>query len=170
MNQTAATQSRALIIVPTYNERENIERFLAAVLSTLPDANVLVVDDNSPDKTGDLVDELARRDTRIQVMHRAGKLGLGTAYIEGFRWGLDRGYDWFFEMDADFSHDPQYLKDFVAALEGGADVVVGSRNIPGGRVEGWGPGLQFISKGGSLYARTVLGVGVHDLTTGYKAF
>jgi dolichol-phosphate mannosyltransferase len=170
MNQAADAPKRVLIIVPTYNERANIEAFLRAVLDTLPEANVLVVDDNSPDKTGDLVDGLSAADSRIHVMHRAGKLGLGTAYLEGFAWGIERAYDWFFEMDADFSHDPRYLKDFIAALEAGADVVVGSRNIPGGRVEGWGIGRQVISKGGSLYARTVLGVGVHDLTTGYKAF
>ncbi|HEY5960458.1 MAG TPA: polyprenol monophosphomannose synthase [Polyangiaceae bacterium] len=167
---TSSGGRRILIIVPTYNERANIESFLHALLATLPEANVLVVDDNSPDKTGELVDALAKQDTRIHALHRAGKLGLGTAYIEGFNWGIERGYDWFFEMDADFSHDPKYLQDFVAALENGADVVVGSRNIEGGRVEGWGIGRQLISKGGSLYARTALGVGVHDLTTGYKAF
>jgi dolichol-phosphate mannosyltransferase len=167
---TSLGGKRILIIVPTYNERANIESFLRAVLDTLPEANILVVDDNSPDKTGELVDALATQDARIQVMHRAGKLGLGTAYIEGFTWGIARGYDWFFEMDADFSHDPKYLKDFVHALQHGADVVVGSRNIKGGKVEGWGIGRQVISKGGSLYARAALWVGVHDLTTGYKAF
>lgn len=161
---------RILVIVPTYNERVNIEAFLQALLLALPDANVLVVDDNSPDKTGDLVDALAAQDGRIHTLHRAGKLGLGTAYLEGFAWGIERGFDWYFEMDADFSHDPKYLKDFIAALEAGADVVVGSRNIEGGHVEGWGVGRQLISKGGSLYARIALGVGVRDLTTGYKAF
>jgi dolichol-phosphate mannosyltransferase len=159
-----------LIVVPTYNERANIDSFLRTVRGTAPEASILVVDDNSPDGTGDLVDNLARSDSKISVMHRAGKLGLGTAYLEGFAWGMARGYDRFVEMDADFSHDPKYLADFAAALDQGADLVVGSRNIPGGKVEGWGLGRHVISKGGSLYSRLVLGVGVHDLTTGYKAF
>jgi len=164
------TVSRTLIVVPTYNERANIEPFLRAVRGTARDAAILVVDDNSPDGTGDLVDTLASSDPQINVLHRAGKLGLGTAYREGFAWGLARGFDRFVEMDADFSHDPKYLKDFAAALDAGADVVVGSRNIPGGNVEGWGLGRHIISKGGSLYSRMVLGVSVRDLTTGYKAF
>jgi dolichol-phosphate mannosyltransferase len=161
---------RTLIVVPTYNERANIESFLRSVRGTAREASILVVDDNSPDGTGDLVDNLARSDSQISVMHRAGKLGLGTAYLEGFAWGMARGFDRFIEMDADFSHDPKYLKDFSAALDAGADVAVGSRNIPGGSVEGWGLGRHVISKGGSLYSRLVLGVSVHDLTTGYKAF
>lgn len=162
--------NRTLIVVPTYNERANIEPFLRAVRGTVPEATLLVVDDNSPDGTGDLVDTLAKSDSHIQVMHRAGKLGLGTAYLEAFAWGLAKNFDRFVEMDADFSHDPKYLKDFSAALDAGADVVVGSRNIPGGTVEGWGAGRHVISKGGSLYSRLVLGVNIHDLTTGYKAF
>jgi dolichol-phosphate mannosyltransferase len=161
---------KTLIVVPTYNERANIETFLRTVRGTEPDATILVVDDNSPDGTGDVVDNLSRADSKICVLHRAGKLGLGTAYLEGFSWGLGRGFDRFFEMDADFSHDPKYLKDFSAALDQGAELVVGSRNIPGGSVEGWGLGRHIISKGGSLYSRIVLGVGIHDLTTGYKAF
>jgi dolichol-phosphate mannosyltransferase len=161
---------RALIVTPTYNERANLERFVAEVRRLAPHADLLIVDDNSPDGTGDIADDLARRDPKIKVLHRAGKLGLGTAYIEAFRKGLAEGYDLFFEMDADLSHDPKYLPDFFRALSNGADVVVGSRNIPGGAVEGWGPGRQFLSKGGSLYSRIILGVRVHDLTTGYKAF
>jgi dolichol-phosphate mannosyltransferase len=117
-----------------------------------------------------MADEMAAKDPNIQVMHRAGKLGLGTAYIEAFKRGLEEGYDRFFEMDADLSHDVRYLPDFVRALDGGADVVIGSRNIPGGGVEGWGLGRHFISKGGSLYSRTILGLDVKDLTSGYKAF
>ena len=159
-----------LIVTPTYNERENLPRFVEAVRAALPEAHLLVVDDASPDKTGELADEMAARDGHIHVMHRAGKLGLGTAYVQGFRKGLSEGYEWFFEMDADLSHDPASLKDFVRALELGADVVIGSRNVPGGRVDGWGPGRHFISKGGSLYSRTVLGLGIRDLTSGYKAF
>jgi dolichol-phosphate mannosyltransferase len=159
-----------LIVTPTYNERENIAAFVASVLAAMPDAHMMIVDDASPDGTGDIGDDLAKNGERVHVLHRAGKLGLGTAYVEAFQWGLSRGYERFFEMDADFSHDVRYLPDFVRALDDGADVVIGSRNIPGGGVEGWGPGRHFISKGGSLYSRTILGLGVKDLTSGYKAF
>jgi dolichol-phosphate mannosyltransferase len=162
--------SKTLIVTPTYNERENLPRFVEAVRSAYPEADLLVVDDNSPDGTGALADEIAARDPQVRVMHRAGKLGLGTAYTEAFRKGLGDGYDRFFEMDADLSHDPKYLPEFVAALDGGADLVIGSRNIPGGGVEGWGVGRHFISKGGSLYARTILGLRTRDLTSGFKAF
>jgi dolichol-phosphate mannosyltransferase len=159
-----------LIVTPTYNERENLPRFVEATRKALPEAHLLIVDDASPDKTGEIADELAAKDSNIHVMHRAGKQGLGTAYLQAFRRGLDEGYDRFFEMDADLSHDVRYLPDFVRALDAGADVVIGSRNIPGGGVEGWGLGRHLISKGGSLYSRTVLGLGVKDLTSGYKAF
>jgi dolichol-phosphate mannosyltransferase len=161
---------RTLVVTPTYNEKDNLVRFVTAVRATLPDADVLVVDDASPDGTGAIADDLASRDARVRVMHRPGKLGLGTAYVQAFTRGLAEGYDRFFEMDADLSHDVRYLPDFVRALDEGYDVVVGSRNIPGGHVEGWGPGRTFLSKGGSLYARTILGLPVRDLTTGYKAF
>jgi len=161
---------RALIVTPTYNERANLERFVSQVRGVAPAADMLIVDDASPDGTGDIADDIARRDGKVKVLHRASKLGLGTAYIEAFRQGLADGYDRFFEMDADLSHDPKYLPDFFRALADGADVVVGSRNIPGGAVEGWGPGRLILSKGGSLYSRVILGVGVRDLTTGYKAF
>ena len=107
---------------------------------------------------------------RLHVRHRAGKLGLGTAYLEGFQWALAQNYDVVFEMDTDLSHDPRYVPEFIRAIEAGADVVIGSRNIPGGGVEGWGPGRHFVSKGGSVYARTILGLDVRDLTSGYKAF
>lgn len=161
---------RILIITPTYNERDNLAAFVSSVLSAVPRAHVLVVDDASPDGTGALGDELAARDERVRVLHRAGKLGLGTAYLEGFQRALSGGYDVAFEMDADLSHDAGYLPAFLEAIAGGADVVLGSRNMPGGGVEGWGLGRHVLSKGGSLYARTILGVGVRDLTTGYKAF
>lgn len=161
---------RVLIITPTYNERENLPSFLEGVFGVLPEATVLVVDDNSPDGTGALADEAAARDPRVKVLHRPGKLGLGSAYLEGFRWALDRDFDVVFEMDTDHSHDPRYLPDFLRAIDAGADVVVGSRNIPGGGVEGWGVGRHVISKGGSLYSRTILGLDVRDLTSGYKAF
>jgi dolichol-phosphate mannosyltransferase len=163
--------ARALIVTPTYNERENLEPFLEGVFRWAPSANVLVVDDNSPDGTGDLADAIAARDPRVRVMHRPGKMGLGSAYLAAFAEGLkNRAYDAFLEMDTDLSHDPQYLPQFFAALDRGADAVIGSRNIPGGGVEGWGLTRHFISKGGSLYSRTILGLPVKDLTSGYKAF
>ena len=160
----------ALIVTPTYNERSNLKAFVEATLGTAPRAHLLIVDDNSPDGTGVLADEIAARDSRVRVLHRPGKLGLGTAYVAGFHMGLRDGYRYLFEMDADLSHDPKYLPDFFAALEQGADIVIGSRNIPGGGVEGWGPGRHFVSKGGSLYSRLILDVHVRDLTSGYKGF
>jgi len=161
---------RTLVVTPTYNEKDNLTRFVDAVRGALPDADLLVVDDDSPDGTGELADVLAAADPKVRVLHRANKLGLGTAYLQAFARGLAEGYERFFEMDADLSHDVRYLPDFVRALDEGYDVVIGSRNIPGGGVEGWGVGRHIISKGGSLYSRTILGLPVHDLTSGYKAF
>lgn len=161
---------RVLVITPTYNERENLESFVRLLHDAMPAADVLVVDDASPDGTGRIADELASRDPRVKVMHRAGKLGLGTAYLQGFRWALERGYDVVFEMDTDLSHDPKYAPEFLRAIDAGADVVIGSRNIPGGGVEGWGLGRHVLSKGGSVYSRTILGISVRDLTSGFKAF
>jgi dolichol-phosphate mannosyltransferase len=160
----------ALIVTPTYNERYNLPLFVRATLEVAPGAHILIVDDNSPDGTGRIADEIAEREERVRVMHRPGKMGLGTAYVQAFQKGLDEGYRWFIEMDTDLSHDPNYLPSFFEALEQGNDVVVGSRNVPGGGVEGWGLGRHVLSKGGSLYSRTILGVPVKDLTTGYKAF
>lgn len=161
---------KTLIVTPTFNERENLPTFVASVRTAAPEADVMIVDDASPDGTGDIADELAAKDDRIHVIHRPGKLGLGTAYVDAFRWGMSRGFVRYFEMDADLSHDPKYLPDFIHALDGGADVVIGSRNVPGGGVEGWGLGRHVLSKGGSLYSRAILGLGVHDLTSGFKAF
>lgn len=161
---------KTLIVTPTYNESDNLRPFLDSVFGVVPNVTVLVVDDASPDGTGRLADEIAASDPRVKVLHRAGKLGLGTAYLEAFARNLDAGYDIFIEMDTDLSHDPVYLPDFFRAFEAGADVVAGSRNIPGGGVEGWGLGRHVLSKGGSLYSRTILGVPIRDLTTGYKAF
>lgn len=166
----ARRMQRTLIVCPTFNERGNLAPFVAGVRAALPDAHILVVDDNSPDGTGELADELAAADPHVHVMHRAGKLGLGTAYVDAFCKGLEEGYERFFEMDADLSHDAKYLQEFVAQLDAGYDVVIGSRNIPGGGVDGWGLGRHVMSKGGSLYSRTVLGLAVSDLTSGYKAF
>jgi dolichol-phosphate mannosyltransferase len=161
---------RILVVTPTYNESGNLERFVEGVLRWMPEAHVLIVDDASPDGTGDIADRLAAADPRVRVMHRPGKMGLGTAYTQAFAKGLAEGYELFFEMDADLSHDPMYLPSFLKAFQRGADVVIGSRNIPGGGVTGWGVGRHFLSKGGSLYSRTILGVDVKDLTSGYKAF
>ncbi len=164
------TSGKCLIVIPTYNERENLARIAEAAFQHLPEAHVLVVDDGSPDGTGELADELGRKDPRVHVMHRAGKLGLGTAYVEGFRWGLARDYDFFFEMDADFSHDPSYLPRLLERAQGGADVVLGSRYADGGGTQNWGLLRKVISRGGSIYARTILGVPVRDLTGGFKCF
>lgn len=161
---------KTLIVTPTYNEKENLARFVDAVRKAAPEADLMIVDDASPDGTGAIADGITAKDPRVRVMHRAGKLGLGTAYAQAFAKGMAEGYERFFEMDADLSHDVRYLPDFFRALDDGADVVIGSRNIPGGGVEGWGLGRHAISKGGSLYSRTVLGLRVKDLTSGYKAF
>jgi dolichol-phosphate mannosyltransferase len=157
----------ALIVVPTYNERDNVRDIAARLLAALPVADVLFVDDNSPDGTGAIIDEMAAANPRVHVMHRAGKLGLGTAYIEGFTWGLARAYQYLFEMDADGSHDPKYLPQMLALAEDGADAAIGSRYVPGGGTENWGLGRQVISRGGGLYARTVLGIDVRDVTAGF---
>jgi dolichol-phosphate mannosyltransferase len=159
-----------LVIVPTYNERENLPQIVAAVHEHLPEADVLVVDDNSPDGTGAVADELAAKDAKVHVLHRPGKQGLGTAYVAGFKWALARDYQFLFEMDCDFSHDPKYLPIMLARARAGADLVLGSRYVDGGGTVNWGPMRKFISRGGSLYARTILGVGVRDLTGGFKCF
>jgi dolichol-phosphate mannosyltransferase len=161
---------RTLVITPTYDERDNLPRFVSAVHGACAEAHVLIIDDASPDGTGDVADALAAADERVSVLHRHRKLGLGTAYIAGFERALAGGYDVAFEMDADLSHDPRHMESFFAALGEGADVVLGSRNIAGGGVEGWGIGRHALSKGGSLYARSILDVPIRDLTTGFKAF
>jgi dolichol-phosphate mannosyltransferase len=161
------------LIVPTYNERENIIPLVKAVLAELeemtPDYTVLVVDDSSPDGTGDLADKLAQESSHVEVLHRPEKQGLGPAYIAGFRRALDAGAGLIVEMDADFSHDPAYIP---ALLDGArhADLVLGSRYVAGGGVRNWGRGRQIVSRGGSWYARTMLGIQVADLTGGFKCF
>jgi len=159
----------ALVIIPTYDERDNLPRLIAAVHEVVPQVHVLVVDDNSPDGTGQLADEIAARDPRVHTLHRAGKMGLGTAYIAGFRWALERDYRFVFEMDADFSHQPKYLPELLAATAD-ADLVLGCRYIPGGGTEDWTWFRRFVSKGGNLYARTVMGLPFRDLTGGFKCF
>ncbi len=160
----------ALVIVPTYNEKDNVGPITAAILAADPRVDILVVDDNSPDGTGDLADALAKAQPRIQVLHRQKKEGLGRAYLHAFRWALEHGYQFIIEMDADFSHDPRYLGQILTLAETDADLVLGSRYTPGGGTKNWGPGRRLISRGGSLYARTILGVSVQDLTGGFKCF
>jgi dolichol-phosphate mannosyltransferase len=160
---------RALICLPTYDERENLAPIVSAIHGVVPAVDVLVIDDDSPDGTGRLADELAARDPRVNVLHRAQKEGLGRAYLAGFAWALERGYGLVLEMDADFSHDPRHLPALLAAART-ADVVLGSRYVPGGGTVNWGLGRRIISRGGSLYARTILGVRVRDLTGGFKCF
>jgi dolichol-phosphate mannosyltransferase len=159
---------RVWVILPTYNEAENIEPLVAAVRERLPESRrVLIVDDNSPDGTGEIADRLASEHDDVAVLHRMVKEGLGPAYIAGFREALAGGADLVIEMDADFSHDPSYLPQLLRAI-GEADLVIGSRYVPGGGVTDWGPVRRFISRGGSAYARAVLGIEVRDLTGGFK--
>jgi dolichol-phosphate mannosyltransferase len=160
----------AWLVLPTYNEAENLEPLVAAALANLPEsARALVVDDNSPDGTGRLADRLAADEPRIEVLHRTEKEGLGPAYIAGFRHALAAGAGRVLEMDSDFSHDPADLPRLLAAAEG-ADVAIGSRYVDGGGVENWSRVRQAISRGGSTYARTVLGLSIRDLTGGFKCF
>ena len=161
---------RALVIVPTYNERENIRRLLDSVLAQDARIEVLVVDDGSPDGTGALVDEIVAVNERVHVLHRGRKLGLGTAYIAGFRWALERGYDFILEMDADFSHDPIHLPQFLSAIEG-ADLVLGSRSQQGRvTVVNWPIARLILSYCANIYARAVTGLPVWDATGGFKCF
>jgi dolichol-phosphate mannosyltransferase len=161
---------RALIIVPTYNERENVSRLIDAVLEQDPRLEVLVVDDGSPDGTGQLVDELAATNPRLHVLHRASKLGLGTAYLAGFRWALDRDYEFVFEMDADFSHDPGHIPDFLLAAQD-ADVVLGSRYRNGKvTVVNWPMTRLMLSYSANIYARAITGLQLFDSTGGFKCF
>jgi dolichol-phosphate mannosyltransferase len=158
-----------LVIIPTYNERENVASIVGRVRASAPEVFVLVVDDSSPDGTGEIADALAAADDHVKVLHRAGKEGLGAAYREGMRWALDAGYDRIVEMDADGSHRPEELHRLLEAVES-ADVVLGSRWVPGGGVENWPASRRLLSRGGSAYSRIALGVPVKDATGGYRAF
>ncbi len=159
----------ALVCLPTYDEADNLGPIVEAILAATPDVDVLVVDDNSPDGTGRLADQIAAREPRVQVLHRAGKEGLGKAYLAGFAWALQRGYALVLEMDADFSHDPRYLPAMLEKARQ-ADLVLGSRNVPGGGTVNWSLARRLLSRGGSLYARSILGLPVRDLTGGFKCF
>ncbi|MFC4907513.1 polyprenol monophosphomannose synthase [Actinomadura gamaensis] len=164
-----ADLGRVLVIIPTYNERDNIERIVGRVRAAVPEVDVLVADDNSPDGTGKLADELSAGDDHVKVLHRQGKEGLGAAYIAGFRWAAEHGYDVMVEMDADGSHQPEELPRLLTALQD-ADLVLGARYIPGGRIENWPLSRQFISRGGNVFVRMMLGLPLRDATGGYRAF
>lgn len=163
---------RVLVIIPTYNEAENITTIVSRLHAAQPHAHVLVVDDNSPDGTGDIADRLAAADEqdRIHVMHRTQKNGLGGAYIAGFHWGLDNGYEVLVEMDADGSHAPEQLHRLLDAIAAGADLVCGSRYVPGGSTVNWPKRREVLSRGGNLYSRLALGSDLRDITGGYRAF
>lgn len=160
---------RVVTIIPTYNERESLPLTLDRLRTAVPHSDVLVVDDNSPDGTGELADAAAANDPAVHVLHRRGKEGLGAAYIAGFRWALDRGYDVLVEMDADGSHQPEQLPSLLDAVSD-AHLVIGSRWVPGGSVVNWPFHRKLLSRAGSLYSRTMLGLAVRDITAGYRAF
>ena len=160
---------KALVIIPTYNEKENVQRIVEAVLQQSPLIEVLVVDDGSPDGTGDIVEQMGQAESRVHLMRRAGKMGLGTAYIAGFKWGLEHDYAFLQEMDADFSHDPKELPNFLKAIQD-ADLVLGSRYTDGVRVVNWPLRRLFLSKGASWYVRAITGLPVMDPTGGFKCF
>ncbi|HSF26098.1 MAG TPA: polyprenol monophosphomannose synthase [Actinomycetes bacterium] len=160
---------RVLVVIPTYDERDNLAPIVARVRAAVPQAHLLVVDDASPDGTGELADALAREDTQVHVLHRAGKAGLGAAYLHGFSWGFDHDFQVLVEMDADGSHQPEQLPALLEALAD-ADLVLGSRWVPGGEVVNWPTRRRLISRGGTTYARLALGVPLHDITGGFRAF
>lgn len=160
---------RVLVLLPTYNELENLPLIMERIRAAVPDADVLVLDDNSPDGTGELADKMAADDPRVQVLHRTGKEGLGKAYLAGFAWGLERGYDALIEIDADGSHPPEVLPRMLE-VAGEADLVIGSRWVPGGAIVNWPKSREIISRGGNLYIRLALGMPVKDATAGYRVY
>ena len=168
------SSARVLVCIPTYDERESLPGVIARLRAAVPEAHVLVADDASPDGTGALADELAAGDSAVHVLHRPGKQGLGAAYLGAFGWGLARDYDVLVEMDADGSHQPEELPRLLAALEGGpegpADLVLGSRYVAGGQLEGWARSREALSRGGNAYVRIVLGLPLKDATGGFRAY
>ena len=161
---------KTLIVIPTYNEIDNLKPLTQEVLEGTPaSVEVLVVDDGSPDGTGQLADQLAQKNSRLHVLHRAKKMGLGTAYVHGFEWGIRQGFESFIEMDADFSHHPRYLKQMLSLLET-HDVVIGSRYVSGGGTVNWGLGRKILSRGGSLYSRLILRAPIRDFTGGFNGW
>lgn len=171
MNRRHPDRAPVLVVIPTYNERDNLPTIVRRLWEALPEAHALVVDDRSPDGTGQLADELAAADDRLHVLHRSGKTGLGAAYVAGFEWALRREYGFVVEMDADGSHDPGDLPRMIQHLEvTGADVVLGSRYVLGGRVANWSRSRRWLSRGANLYSKLALGVGVNDLTSGFRVY
>jgi dolichol-phosphate mannosyltransferase len=160
---------KTLIIIPTYNEVDNLRPLLERIFAQVPESDILVVDDNSADGTGKLADEIQTEKPQVHVLHRSSKLGLGTAYIVGFKYALTHGYDMVFEMDADFSHDPRYLPAFFQAIEQ-ADLVIGSRYVQGGNTPSWSPLRRLISSSGNIFARLLLGMPVRDCTAGFRCY
>ncbi|MGH3278658.1 MAG: polyprenol monophosphomannose synthase [Trebonia sp.] len=169
MGERDVAADRVVIVMPTYNERQNLEIIVGRIREAVPGTDLLVVDDNSPDGTGDLADKLAEKDTRVHVMHRAEKAGLGRAYVAGFTWALERGYGLIVEMDADGSHRPEDLPKLLAASSS-ADAVIGSRYVPGGTVVNWPKSRELLSKGANIYNRILLGVRVKDATGGFRVY
>ena len=161
---------RVLVVLPTYNESENIDRVLRRIRAALPDAGVLVVDDGSPDGTADMAEKLGVELGGIEVLRRQAKAGLGSAYRAGFAWGLERGWEAFVEMDADLSHEPEALPDLVGPLSQGYDLVIGSRYVPGGEIPNWSWHRRLLSQGGNIYAAALLGLHVTDSTSGFRAY
>jgi dolichol-phosphate mannosyltransferase len=170
-NETNTNHPKALIIIPTYNEAENLDPLIAQILalnSCIP-LDILVIDDNSPDGTGDIADRLSQTHPNVHALHRPGKMGLGTAYVQGFAWATERGYDYIFEMDCDFSHHPRYLPTFLEKIRT-SDLVIGSRYVKGGRTPDWGLMRKLISRGGNTFARLMLNLKTHDCTGGYRCY
>jgi dolichol-phosphate mannosyltransferase len=161
--------SRILVTLCTYNERKNLEQLIPEILQLVPNADVLVIDDHSPDGTGELADALAAADPRVRVIHRPGKLGLGTATVAGFRYGIEHHYDWLVNLDADYSHPPRFIPDMLRAAPD-CDVVIGSRYVAGGEVSGWGLKRHLMSQSLNLYARTVLGLSTRDNSGSFRCY
>lgn len=161
---------RVLTVIPTYNEKENLPVVVERLRTAMPEGHILVVDDNSPDGTGEIADQLSSKDSNIHVLHRTVKDGLGGAYLAGFDWGLAEGYDVLVEMDADGSHQPEQLPLLVKAVEDGADLAIGSRYIPGGKTKNWPVHRQILSRGANLYTKLILGTKINDITAGFRAF
>lgn len=161
---------RVLTIIPTYNEKDNLPKVVERLRSAVPECDILVVDDSSPDGTGDLADAMSEEDCQINVLHRAVKDGLGGAYLAGFAWGLEAGYDVLVEMDADCSHQPEQLPLLIQAIEAGADLAIGSRYVPGGMTKNWPWHRQVLSRGANFYTRIIMGTKIRDITAGYRAY
>lgn len=161
---------RVLTVIPTYNELENLPMVVRRLRAAAPEVEILVVDDNSPDGTGKLADELSAQDSHIHVLHRTVKDGLGGAYLAGFAWGLEAGYDVLIEMDADGSHQPEQLPLLIQAIEDGADLAIGSRYVPGGKTKNWPLHRQVLSRGANFYTRMILGTKIRDITAGFRAY